>query len=238
MGGDDGQTVLNFAGTGTTKFSGGLLRGVNSYYWPLTMVIIGWIVSRSELRFGADWHHNILGWIVWRKRWVVTDRLFWIQEKLLYGIVHSDLAGICPKYFLVDYFGWWTDCFDVQMVKSDFASFCPSSQHHKFGCRLNKTPHPVEKNSRCHNIFVTCLTKIYCFVFSFSWISSGGEWCDNYFLLQCDNFENICLSITTKSAASKTIHPKIIVPSLQIWEIIVCSSSQIWLLLMRTTAGR
>jgi hypothetical protein len=29
--GGDGQTILNFAGTGTTKFSGGLFRGVNSY---------------------------------------------------------------------------------------------------------------------------------------------------------------------------------------------------------------
>ncbi len=28
----DGQTVLNFAGTGTTKFSGGLFREVNSYF--------------------------------------------------------------------------------------------------------------------------------------------------------------------------------------------------------------
>jgi len=29
----DGQTVLNLAGTGTTKFSGGLFRGVNSDYF-------------------------------------------------------------------------------------------------------------------------------------------------------------------------------------------------------------
>ena len=30
--GSDGQAVLNFAGSGTTKFSGGLFQGVNSYY--------------------------------------------------------------------------------------------------------------------------------------------------------------------------------------------------------------
>jgi hypothetical protein len=30
--GGDGQTVLNFVGTGTIKFSGGLFRGVNSYF--------------------------------------------------------------------------------------------------------------------------------------------------------------------------------------------------------------
>ena len=48
----DGQTVLNFAGTGTTKFSVGLFGGH----------ILG------------DWHHNIFGWIVCG--WVVTDRLF------------------------------------------------------------------------------------------------------------------------------------------------------------------
>ncbi len=30
--GGDGQTVLILAGTGTTKFSAGLFRGVNSYF--------------------------------------------------------------------------------------------------------------------------------------------------------------------------------------------------------------
>ena len=30
--GSDGQTVLNFSGTGTTKFFDGLFRGVNSYF--------------------------------------------------------------------------------------------------------------------------------------------------------------------------------------------------------------
>ncbi len=48
----DGQTVLNFAGTGTTKFSGGLFRGENSYFGGL--------------------HHNILGGLIW----MVMDRLF------------------------------------------------------------------------------------------------------------------------------------------------------------------
>ena len=34
MGGDDGQTVLKLAGTGTTKFSGGL-------FWEETQIISG-----------------------------------------------------------------------------------------------------------------------------------------------------------------------------------------------------
>jgi hypothetical protein len=42
--GGDGQIVLNFPGSGTTKFSGGLHRGVNSY-------ILG------------DWHHKNFGWL-------------------------------------------------------------------------------------------------------------------------------------------------------------------------------
>jgi hypothetical protein len=46
--GGDGQTVLNFAGTGTTIFLGGLFRGVNSYF----------------------------GGIAPQYFWVVTDRLF------------------------------------------------------------------------------------------------------------------------------------------------------------------
>jgi|688.fasta_scaffold426085_2 hypothetical protein len=33
--GSDGQAVLNFAGSGTTKFSGGLFQGVNSYFGGL-----------------------------------------------------------------------------------------------------------------------------------------------------------------------------------------------------------
>ena len=33
--GDDGPTVLNLAGIGTRKFSGGLFCGVNSYFGGL-----------------------------------------------------------------------------------------------------------------------------------------------------------------------------------------------------------
>ena len=41
--GGDGQTVLNFAGTGTAKFSGGLFRGVNSCFGGtgITIFLVG-----------------------------------------------------------------------------------------------------------------------------------------------------------------------------------------------------
>ncbi len=44
----DGLTVLNLAGTGTTKFSGGLFRGVNSYFGALHNNIFGWIVLDGD----------------------------------------------------------------------------------------------------------------------------------------------------------------------------------------------
>ena len=41
--GGDGQTVLNFAGTGTTKFSGRLFRRENSYFGGtgITILLVG-----------------------------------------------------------------------------------------------------------------------------------------------------------------------------------------------------
>ena len=41
--GGDGKTILNYAGTGTTQFSGGLFLGVNSdYFWGNGTNIFGW----------------------------------------------------------------------------------------------------------------------------------------------------------------------------------------------------
>jgi len=56
-----GKTVLNLAGTGTTKFLGGLFRGVNSYYFGGLAPQYIWLVG--------SW-------------WVVTERLFWIMREL------------------------------------------------------------------------------------------------------------------------------------------------------------
>ena len=95
--GGDGQTVLILAGTGTTKFSVGLFRGVNSYFGGLapqyfcvgclpmggdgqTVLIFRELALQNfrsdylEVISWGDWHHNIFGWIVCR--WVVMDRLF------------------------------------------------------------------------------------------------------------------------------------------------------------------
>jgi len=44
--GGDGKTVLKLAGTSTTKFSGGLFRGVNSYFGGTgTTIFLGGLFS-------------------------------------------------------------------------------------------------------------------------------------------------------------------------------------------------
>ena len=49
---DDGHTVLILARTGTTKFLGGLFRGVNSCLGGLHHNIFGWIVLRCVMMDG------------------------------------------------------------------------------------------------------------------------------------------------------------------------------------------
>ena len=113
--GGDGQTVLNFAETGTTKFLVGLFRGVNSYFGGLApqyfwvdclpmggdgqtdcfnfggnwhYKIFGRIILRSKLIFLGEWHHNFFGWIVFR--WVVMVRLFQFWRELALQIFRAD----------------------------------------------------------------------------------------------------------------------------------------------------
>ena len=56
--GSDGQTVLILAGTGTTKFSGRLFPGVNSYFGDCTTIFLGgffWMVTDRPLqKFWVD----------------------------------------------------------------------------------------------------------------------------------------------------------------------------------------
>ena len=66
----DKQTVFNFAGTGTTKFSGGLF-----------CVECGW--WRTDcFEFCGNWHYKIFGRIVLSGMRVVTYRLFSISREL------------------------------------------------------------------------------------------------------------------------------------------------------------